>query len=221
MLSPPFGPGSGSQISPGKPLRPATCPRAATPHPRNGACLGSLGVPRTQGLRVRPFIDHAGEPGEEPSRPLPPNCWGVGVPRPRPRDPLPARWEHVSSRPRHPRISMILEISGLRRISCMRLHPLGKLTDSKTISCDGLFSRIPGSRVCDYPRGGCRRLSARGGSPSIVADPAPTPSGKKGCQRLSPSLEGVEVDAEGCPPRPEKLGQLVSEPLLPLPPGSH
>ena len=85
--------------------------------------------------------------------------------------------------------------------------------DVEAVSCDGPFSRMSLTRTCDphvADAEGCPlEVGAR---PAGLTQP-PTPSGKRGCRRLSPSLEGFEVDAEGCPPRPEELGQPVSEPL--------
>ena len=64
--------------------------------------------------------------------------------------------------------------------------------------------------------------SARGGHPSTEADPASHPlKGKEDTYGAIPSPGGPRGGhLWGSPPRPEELGQPVSEPLPPLPPGS-
>ena len=196
MLSPPFGPGSGPRIPPREAPRPATSPRAATPHQKNGMYLSSWAFPGLRASGLRTLHRPAEGPSEELPGRRPPAVGGRGF-SPRQETRFPA-FKEVCRRP---------SMSSTNQ------------RDVEAVSCDGPFSRMSLTRTCDphvADAEGCPlEVGAR---PAGLTQP-PTPSGKRGCRRLSPSLEGLEVDAEGCPPRPGEAGPAGQRNPSPSPPG--
>ena len=198
MLSPPRRPGSGPRIPPREAPRPATSPRAATPHQKNGMYLSSWAFPGLRASGLRTLHRPAEGPSEELPGRRPPAVGGRGF-SPRQETRFPA-FKEVCRRP---------SMSSTNQ------------RDVEAVSCDGPFSRMSLTRTCDphvADAEGCPlEVGAR---PAGLTQPPP-PQGREDAEGCPPPWRASRWMPRAVHPAPGKLGQPVSETPPPLPPGSH